>query len=218
MNHGASPTRHAQEGAAALVANNSGFEASPPAVKLKCQPHLYPANLFDLTEEGQVTFWTCIRTRARWEKKLALWLADRRIPHYLPTYFKQTTQHRKTRSHHMPLFIGYVFVQGNMDKHDFIESNSAAGVLKPTTQLQIERLHSQLWNLWRGLVTGSALEVAKKLVPGQRVRVVAGPMKGVEGRFEKWGKNGRLILALDMLNIGVALEVPDSCTIIPLDG
>jgi len=184
---------------------------------VRAQPYLYPESLFDEEGPGEVEFWTCLRTKPRWEKKMARWLEGRGLPYFLPTFPRQTTSHRKTRTSDNPLFAGYLFVKGDFDKRDFAAANCVVNVLKPAARLLVEKLHAELWNIWRGLTTGSSLELTRQLAVGQRVKVVAGPMRGVEGRFESWTKGGRLVLGVDLLGIGVAVEVPDTCTVVPLD-
>ena len=61
------------------------------------------------------------------------------------------------------------------------------------------------------LASGSPLELVSELHPGETVEVVAGAMKGTVGRFERWGKKGRLVLSVEMLGAGAAVEIDESC-------
>jgi transcription antitermination factor NusG len=185
--------------------------------RTRMQPFLVPANLFTEEIAGEVAVWTCIRTRPRWEKSLARWLTGHCYRYFLPTIRRQTTSHRKVRITDHPLFAGYLFVNGDVDKRDLVAADCVVNVLKPVGQVQQQNLHYELWNIWRGLTMGSSLELTRKLEVGQRVKVIAGPMKGVEGHFEQWANGGRLVLGVDMLGIGVAVDVPDTCTVLPLD-
>jgi len=177
---------------------------------------IYPPNLLEQDAPGPSVFWTCARTRPRCEKKLARWLKAHDIPFFLPTYQRRAVSHRRIRTSDLPLFPGYLFVEGDRHKREFVESMSVADVLKPNCDHQIERLHSDLWNLWKGLTSGSHLELARKIEPGHHVEIVSGPLKGIEGRFDRWATGNRLLLSIDMLGMAVALEVPDSCTVVPI--
>ncbi len=184
---------------------------------LEAQPYLYPTGYFTPEQPPADSFWTCVRTKPRWEKKLARWLEKERLTYYLPTLRRQVTSHRKTRVTDLPLFPGYLFIQGNLDKRDLVRSESVVTVVKPSGPSQAQKLHHELWSIWKSLTTGSGLELVRKLEPGQWVEVTAGPLKGIRGQFEKWGKGHRLVLGVDMLGVGVAVEVPDTCTVVPLD-
>jgi transcription antitermination factor NusG len=193
--------------------------ASPPAaVPTAATPAA--AVPFTLDGPGAARFWTCVRTRPRWEKRFAEWLSARRMGHFLPLVARRQgvagKGHRNAaRVFEHPLLPGYVFVEGDRDKAEFRESNSVVYLIKPQP-FQAEELHRQLWGLWKGLESGSHLELARELKVGQAVEVTAGPLKGVRGRFERWAGGGRLILTVDVLGVGAVVEVDDGCVVVPI--
>jgi transcription antitermination factor NusG len=71
--------------------------------------------------------WYVIYTRPRWEKKIALLLADREIEHYCPLnkITKQWSDRRKIVEE--PLFKGYIFVKRSV--HDKWDIKMIPGVL-----------------------------------------------------------------------------------------
>jgi len=176
----------------------------------------YPSDLFDRDAPESQT-WTCVYTRPRWEKRLARWLAASEQPYFLPTFPRRTHSHRRVRTSQLPLFPGYVFVKGDRTKGEFRDSKAVVGLLKPDSVHQAEQLHLDLLNIWRTLRSGSHLELTPRLVPGQWVEVVSGPLKGIRGVFEKWAQGNRMIIGIDMLNVGVTLELPDSCVVVPIE-
>jgi transcription antitermination factor NusG len=111
-----------------------------------------------------------------------------------------------------PLFPGYVFVEGSPTKAEFLPTRAAVDVLQ-ATETQRLQLHEELCAIWRGLSSGSPLELTRELKPGHQVEVVAGALKGVQGRFERWGNSGRLILWVDMLGAGAAIEISDTSVV-----
>ncbi len=170
------------------------------------QPFLYPCNLFN-SQSGLPLFWTCVRTRPRWEKKFADWLAGSRIRHFLPVYQKTTISCRKRRIAQIPLFPGYVFVEGKWTKRDFSSTNSVARVIRPDDGAQAAQLHQELWNVWRGLVSGLYVSPVDCLAQGEFCRIINGTMSGCVGRFERAGRKGFIILQVDILGSGVSVEV-----------
>jgi transcription antitermination factor NusG len=77
-----------------------------------------------LTQEKK---WYVIYTRPRWEKKIALLLADKEIEHYCPLnkVTKQWSDRKKIIEE--PLFKGYIFVKRSM--HDKWDIKIVPGVL-----------------------------------------------------------------------------------------
>ena len=171
------------------------------------QPYIWPEDLFaGAREDG--CFWTCVRTRPRWEKKFAGWLIERRKSCYLPVFPHETTSGRKRRTSELPLFPGFVFVRGDFEKKDFAQTGRVAYVLKPRCDREAEQLDRELKDVWQGLTSGLYVTPVQNLAAGERCRIAAGPLQGVEAKFERMGREGRLILQVEMMGGGVALEMP----------
>ncbi len=169
------------------------------------QPCLYPDDLFFRNGAGR--FWTCARTRPRWEKKFAQWLHDRRREYFLPVFRRETVSGRKRQSRLLPLFPGFVFVTGDLSKKDFAASGCVAYVLKPKGERGAAQLECELRNVWRGLESGLYVAPVQNLAVGEACRIVRGPLQGVAARFERLGRAGRLLLQVEMMGGGIAVEV-----------
>jgi transcriptional antiterminator RfaH len=173
---------------------------------------VYPDNLFAEIPPttADATPWTCLRAKPRSEKRFAEWLAGRRTPHFLPTIERITKSHRRVRRTRAPLFPGYLFVEGEQSKGDLKGAPWLVGVV-PATSEQKRSLHGELWHIHRALESGSPLELVHELLPGETVEVVAGAMKGAIGRFQRWGKQGRLVIWVEMLGAGASVEIDEAC-------
>jgi len=154
--------------------------------------------------------WSCLRTKPRSEKRFAEWLAGRRTAHYLPTLARLTKSHRRVRQTLAPLFPGYLFVEGERTKSDFKGAPWLVEIIRATPD-QRRSLPIELWRIHRALESGSPLELVSELQPGEPVEVVAGAMKGAVGQFQRWGKQGRLVLWVEMLGAGASVEIDESC-------
>ena len=189
-----------------LIRREEGPEADGVSVPLR-QPYLFPPDTFD-TLEGEAPFWTCVRTRPRWEKKFAHWLDGQKLGYFLPVLPHETVSGRKRRVSELPLFPGFVFVRGNHTKGDFDRMGSVVFVLKPEHPHQIVQLHAELRNVWNGLTSGLYVTPIQTLAAGEPCRITRGPLQGVVARFERLGRNGRVILQVELMGGGLAVSVP----------
>lgn len=171
------------------------------------QRFVWPDDLFTGGGEDG-TLWTCVRTRPRWEKKFAEWMIERRKSCFLPVFPHETVSGRKRRTSELPLFSGFVFVRGDFAKKDFVQTGSVAYVLKPRSAREAKQLSRELKDIWQGLTSGLYVTPVQNLAAGETCRIVSGPLQGVEAKFERMGREGRLILQVEMMGGGVALEIP----------
>ncbi|MFZ0816547.1 MAG: UpxY family transcription antiterminator [Candidatus Sulfotelmatobacter sp.] len=151
--------------------------------------------------------WFAAYTSSRHEKRVALHFAEREIEAFLPLY---ATRHRwKNRCEvlvELPLFPNYVFV--HMATRERVRILEVPGVLAlvgagkipaPLPDFEIEAL--------RNGAGRRRIEPHAYLVIGERVRIKAGPMTGMEGVLLRKKNNFRVVLALDVIMRSVAVEV-----------
>ena len=172
------------------------------------QPFLYPEDRFSPERDRSEGCWVCVRTRPRWEKKFAEWMLAQRRTCLLPVFRRETASGRKRRTSQIPLFPGFVFAEGDYDKKDFAATGCVAYVLRPHGEKEAVRLQRELRDVWRGLTSGLYVEPVRNLALGESCRIMSGPLAGVEAKFERRGRDGRLILQVEMMGGGVAVEVP----------
>ncbi len=186
---------------------------------MKTQPYIYPDSLFTQALPAADCQWGCLRTRAQWEKKIALWLRAERVAHFLPVFEKETISHRKRRTSVLPLFGGYIFVAGDFPYEKLQKNGTWFDIIKPRSPQESRLLDLELKNLWHGLATATqALPVTTPhFAIGQKVRITSGPMTGVEGCILKQDQSRWLTLSLQILGTAVAVDLPEYCTVEPID-
>ena len=126
------------------------------------------------------------------EKHFCAWLRAQGIAHFLPTSHESKQVGRTRYTVDVPLFPGYVFLVGDRDRSTSRRpvAWSMSWGRRRESGTSLER---DLWTIWAGgLVTGSRLELTRKLAPGDLVEAKSEPFVGMRGRFEKWGKGGLL--------------------------
>ena len=158
--------------------------------------------------------WFALWVRSHFEQLVEDQLSARGFHVFLPTIKMWSRRGGKRHVIPVPMFPGYLFVHHAMDKHGYVQILQARGVVRI------------LGERWDRLVPVDDAEIAavQQLVTtdvhvlphpylreGHRVRIVDGPLNGIEGVLlqVKPGK-GLLVVSVDLLQRSVAVEV--DCT------
>jgi len=149
--------------------------------------------------------WFVAHTRPRCEKKLVQYAEREGMAATLPCYRAVHKYRGKTVIFQKPLFPGYVFLQlaaGQSQK--LYQSDRIANLLKVTDQaLFIQQLRSVL----QALETGREIFLAPQIGEGCRVRIKAGPLRGIEGWVEKRYGMTTVLLRVDFISQAAAVKV-----------
>lgn len=173
--------------------------------------YLYPNDLFEQKSGSQANFWTCVRSRPRFEKKLATFLKSRNIAHYLPVVQKNTCSGRKARTTAIPLIPGFLFAKGDFGKRAFADSGCVAYVLKPSNCVEQRTLDRQIRVVREVLLRKRFVELSTDYRVGEEVTILSGPLSGISGRIVSLDKSKRLVVGVDMLGVGVSVVLsPDT--------
>lgn len=158
--------------------------------------------------------WWVAHTKSRNEKALAHDLVAKNISYFLPMTWKvQRRSHRTFRSL-LPLFSGYLFFCGReTERVELLRTNRVAGVIEVKNQ---DKLLDELVQFERALRAGAPLTPYKYIKAGQRCRVIAGPLLGLEGIVIQIKNVARLLLQIDMLGQAASVEI-DIDLIEPID-
>jgi transcription antitermination factor NusG len=151
--------------------------------------------------------WFAVYTTPRHEKHASEILAERQIETFLPLY-RANRRWKKSSPVvlDLPLFPTYVFVRivrqargvvlGTPGVLSIVGSSKEAW---PLPELEIDALRSGLLE--------RKIEPHPYLVVGERVRIMAGVMAGVEGVLVRKKNDLRVVLSLDTIMRSVAVEV-----------
>ena len=154
--------------------------------------------------------WWVAHTRPRTEKALAADLTRFGIPHYLPLCERVTrsrTTNRITRSM-VSVFSGYLFFAATEDQRcQALKTNRIVNVLTVHNQAQ---LVAELRHIQRVLTTDTSFARKSHIETGRWVRIIAGPLAGVEGVVGVRRRPHRLFLNVDILGQSITVETtPD---------
>jgi transcription antitermination factor NusG len=155
--------------------------------------------------------WYVIYVRSRHEKNVYSALLNKGIITSLPmkTVIRKWSDRKKKVQ--LPLFRGYVFVNINL-KIDNLNVLQTPGVVKfigirqEPSRIPDDQIH------WLHMMAAESTSVRneKEFSAGQRVRVVAGPFKGIEGVVKRVGGRSRLVVLIESIMQAVSVEIDPS--------
>jgi transcriptional antiterminator RfaH len=150
--------------------------------------------------------WFVCHTKPRCEKKFAHLLGREGFNHYLALVRSVRRYPDRTKTFTKPLFPGYVFAQIDPERRARVYQQDLLARVLPVDNETI--FLRQLADV-RALC-GSGLELALHplLRKGTRVRVIAGPLRGVEGMIEDPAHPKGVIVAVDVLQQGILVRLP----------
>ena len=154
--------------------------------------------------------WYALRTKPRAEKKLQSCLMAWHVWNILPLFEKVRKVQRRTVKTEIPIFPGYLIAR--------LDAGERLRVLKTNMTIAIQPLpdaRTVLHQLHRIIKAAKGVDELRLVPPtwnGDRVRIVRGPMKGLEGRVMV--VDGKSLLTVNIDAFGAAIEVqvsPSDC-------
>ena len=146
--------------------------------------------------------WYALHVRPRTEKKVNDFLAALRVFHYLPLVRKETRVQRRKVVRFLPVFPGYVFTR--LSQEELSRVFGTRNIVQMISVVQPRRMIHQLRQVEHALRLLGDLRVAEHFAEGEYVKVVSGPLRGLEGRVRHAGDSASIVLSVDIL--GQAIE------------
>lgn len=173
---------------------------------LPAEPDIFPADLLDRPVEG--TSWWVLYTMARREKELMRRLTAAHVSFYSPLVKKRSrSPGGRTRTSYVPLFPGYVFLQGDDAERRVALTTSCVSQCIPV--VDVARLVGDLRQIRQLIEADVPLTPEERLEAGQRVRVRGGSLAGLEGTIVKRHGQQRLLVAVEFLQRGASVQLED---------
>ena len=151
--------------------------------------------------------WFAAYTLPNHEKRVARQFTERAIPHYLPLYESlRRWKDRKMRLE-MPLFPGYIFVRMSLQHRLRIVQVPSVTRLVGFGGEPAAIPENELMAIRTCLDRHCKMEPHRLLQAGQRVRILRGPLIGIEGTLLRRKGISRLVLSIGLIMRAVAIEV-----------
>ena len=170
------------------------------------------ASLFDLNSPN----WFVLFVRANQEKMTAQRLLGFQVEHFLPCCrsVRQWKDRRVTLD--MPLFPGYIFVRlPFLERMKVLSLPNVVGLVGSKSSPSIVS-PEEIDSIRRGVEFGNAAP-HPLLAVGQRVAIVSGVLRGMQGILLRAQNNTRVVISVDSIARSFAVEVDISC-LRPLGG
>lgn len=164
--------------------------------------------------------WFALWTQSHCERLVYEQLSAKGFETFLPTIREWSHRAGVRRLIPVPMFAGYLFVRHAIEKGSYLEIVNTRGVVRILGE-RWDRLapidDEEIEGIQRLGRSELALVPYPYLREGQRVRIVEGPLTGVEGFLVRHKPNrGMLVLSVNLLNRSVAVEV-DCGAVVPVD-
>jgi len=128
------------------------------------------------------------------------------IEHYLPLVETVRRYRSKTERYQKPLFPGYVFINSGIDRKARLFQREFLVRLLPVEHPRA--FLKQLEQVKVIVASGLTLTLYPLLKKGSRVRVISGPLYGVEGVVDNPANPAGIVVAVDVLQQGVLVRLP----------
>lgn len=153
--------------------------------------------------------WYVLHVKPRTEKVVNDHLAIMRVFHYLPLVRKETKVQRRRVVRHLPVFPGYVFTRLSPDERMTILRTQH--IVRMIEVANPRRMIHQLRQVEHACRLPADIRQAPTFAEGEYVKVISGPLRGLEGQVRRIGNATSIVLTVDIL--GRALEA----TVAPVD-
>ena len=164
--------------------------------------------------------WYAIWTRSNCERLVAQQLSAKGFAAFLPEMGARSRRNGQSHVVQVPMFPGYLFLRHAMEKHSYVEILKARGVVRILERgwTQLTPVADEEVNAIQQLVeSGVPVFPHVYFREGDQVRVVEGPLAGLQGVYLRDKPNrGRLVVSVNLLQTSVAVEV-DSAFVEPME-
>lgn len=151
--------------------------------------------------------WFALRVKSGHEKLVATIAHNKGFQEFLPLYRSRRRWSDRIKAVEAPLFPGYIFCRLHPERRLPLLTVPGAmhfvgigKVPEPIEDIEID-------NIQRALRTGLLAEPWPFLKVGQHVRLVDGPLAGLEGLLIKVRNQHRLVVSVSLLRRSVGVEI-----------
>ena len=155
-----------------------------------------------------VKYWYAVYVRSHHEKKVHQLLLEEGVESSLPLIKTTRKWSDRKKKVEIPLFRGYVFVKIDIDrdKLNILQTDGVVkfiGIWNKPSRIPDEEIH------WIHMMVEKdpEVQIEKEIPVGQKVRIMTGPFKGIEGVVLRSGNQSRLVVVIESIMHAVSVEI-----------
>ena len=159
--------------------------------------------------------WYALYLRSRYEKKVSVALAKKHVETFLPLIEELHLWSDRKKKVLEPLFRGYIFVKTDLrDKETIVTTDGVVrfvGIDHKPSWIPASQVE------WLRRMVGGPVNVQREkyLEVGEKVRIIAGPLMGVEG-IVRWVHGiSRVVVSITAIEQSVSVQVPAELLEVP---
>src|SRR5437867_6113925 len=155
--------------------------------------------------------WFALRIRSRCEKNVAAALSEKGYEVFLPLYRYRRRWSDRLKEIEEPLFPGYLFCRFDLQKRLSILITPHVILIVGTGKMPVpvdDREITALQSIVKSVLQAQPWPFLRL---GQTVRVLQGPLRGVEGTLVAFKAGHRLVVSVTLLQRSVAVEIDNDC-------
>ena len=151
--------------------------------------------------------WVAVYTKPRHERVVAENLIDKGLEVYLPLLKERRKWSDRKIWIKRPLFKSYLFVRVQLRDSIFVlKTPGIVRIIKFGGEIAIVN-NSSISAIKLMLEGGYKPEPTDYFIKGDKVKVVIGPLKGIEGEIAKIHDNSRLIIRIDSIQHSLSIKI-----------
>jgi transcription antitermination factor NusG len=159
--------------------------------------------------------WYALTVRHQHEQQTERVLRSQGWETLVPRYCSRRQWSDRVKEIELPLFSGYVFCRFPLGDRVRVEDTPGVAQIVKFNGLAAPLQDREIAEMQSMLVSGAKLSPWPYLRAGDRVQVVRGPLRGLEGTLLRDGGEARLVVSVEMLQRSIAAEV-DPTMVVPL--
>lgn len=151
--------------------------------------------------------WIAVYTKPRHEKVVESEFTDKHIESYLPLISKKRRWSDRMKWIETPLFKSYIFARIELKNYlEVLQTHGVHHIVKFQNKIAVIPDY-QIENLKTMIEGGFDPFPSDYFIVGDEVRVVGGPLKGINGVVARSDAQDKLIIKIDAIQHAVAVQI-----------
>jgi len=156
--------------------------------------------------------WFAVHTRHQHEQAVATSLLNKGLQVFFPCYEAIHLWSDRKKRVTLPLFPGYLFFANEIERKSQIIATPGVNGIVEVGRIPAEIPDSEIVAIRRMVESRLRVEPHPFLNDGDRVRILRGPLQGLEGIVLRKKDALRLVLSIELLGRSAAVEI-DGCVV-----